>query len=752
MTAPRDSEATRAQKAHLLNQMDVTMIQKLAFASAHFQLHDGARILDIGCARGNGSYHIAALNPRLQVIGLDYDQSFIDEARATYKLPNLSFVRGDARNLDLGSQLFDAIFNSSVMHEIYSFSNYADEALTQALKSQLAHLRPGGTILLRDFMRAASPEAMVYMDLLSGVSTGSDPASLSYADLLRLYSRIADSLKPEELRGFFMEEIGTLPDGWERFYLPHDRADEFIWRKEYRDRFEIEAREKYAPLTARQYREIPESLGARAVYTAPYHNPWIAKHWYEGKVRLFDEALRPLPLPPSNYIALIRKLEEGESMRVREHRAAARKPGYLKLEHFRNSATGGLYDLVSRPGDVYDVIPYGTDGRGHTVVYAKSGYPRPIPNIHPRQMSPNLDGKSWSGHMVEPLAVANEKGSAGDAVRRLLQERTAFDPGAIGPFSEGLTYYTAPADVNEKVSSVFVPVKDAAYEAGLKGKFSGFGADGSVRAFEIQDLLRGVQVGMLPEARLEMNIYALMRKLGVTPENWIGDSYRITEAQIPAVADLETLLAPGGKAFDAVNTPASWLKVQRSVFVDEAAGKKVLATQELEFAVPANKAGEADISTNSVMAIPLVKDSRTGEILMGVQARDFPSVQAQDGQSRLLTVPGFRLPSSVRTLGGAQGFLAEQFPGAQAAPLGEGYFPSMGILPNRVFPYIVTGAIGQSPHCAFVPLRDLFDAIPRLHDAHLILAVCRSVHALGLWGDYSRDLKPRSEAQLTLGR
>lgn len=748
MTAPKDAEASEAQKAHLLNQMDVTMIQKLAFASAHFQLHDGARILDIGCARGKGSYHIAALNPRLQVIGMDYDQDFIDEARRTYQLPNLSFVQGDARNLALGGEFFDAIFNSSVMHEIYSFSNYAEEALTQALKSQLAHLRPGGTILIRDFMRAARPDAMVYMDLPPGISTGEEPENLSYPDLLRLYARIADTMKPEELQGFFMEDAGKLPDGWERFYLSHDRADEFIWRKEYRTRFVPEAREKYAPWTERNFREIPESLGARVVYTAPYRNPWIAKNWYEGKVRLFDETLRPLPLPPSNYIALIRKIEEGESMRVREHRAASRKPGYLKLEHFKNTATGGLYDLVSRPGDVYDVIPYGRNERGQIVVYAKSGYPRPIPNIHPRQMSPNLDGRTWSGHMVEPLAVANEQGSAADAARRLLRERTALPPDAIGAVSDGLTYFTAPADVNEKVSSVFVAINDAPYESGLKGRFSGFSADGSLRAFEIQDLLRGVQVGMLPEARLEMNIYALMRKLGMVPREWIGDKYALVKAPVAAGA-LDDLLKPGGRAFDPSADSAGYLKVRRSVFIDESRGG-ALATQELEFAVPAHKTGEADISTNSVMVAPIVKDAATGEIMLGVKVHGFPAVQAQEGQARLLTIPGFRLPSSVRTLDQAGAFISGRFPGAQVQALGESYFPSMGILPNRVFPYLVTGDIGASPHCRFVPLRGLFSRLEELKDAHLILSVCRSVHALGLWEEFSRKPAPGSEAELTL--
>lgn len=732
-------DATEAQKARLLNEMDITMVQKLAFASAHFQLHDGARILDIGCARGKGSYHIAALNPRLQVVGIDYDQDFIDEASRTYQLPNLSYIQGDARKLKLEDEKFDAIFNSSVMHEIYSFSNYDPKAVTSALRAQLNHLKPGGITLFRDFMRAAEPDAMVYLDLPPEDHTGTEPVDMSYADLLRYYAQIADTMKPEELQGFFLEDLGDLPDGWRRFYLSKDRAYEFIWRKEYRERFAPEAREKYAVWTAEQYRDIPESLGARVVYTAPYRNPWIVRNWHENKFRLFDENMKPLMGPPSNFIAVVQKAGRNKSLRLREHRAAGNEASYLQLEHFKNAKTESLYDLVSRPGAVYDIIPYGHNDRGNLVVYAKSGYPRPLINIHARQMTENLDGRTWSGHMVEPLAIANEGNDLDSVVHKLLKERTAFKKRDIGKIEKGMSYFTAPADVNEKVSSAFVEVDAGTYESKLKGHFSGFSSDGSVRAYDIQDLLRGVQVGMLAEARLEMNIYALLRRLNACPEDWIGDRYNIAGADVPEVFAFNDLKTKDRKIFVKTNEQADYLKVLRSVFVDEAVNG-LLATQELEFSVPVNNTGKQDISTNSAMAIPVVRDKNSGEVMMGVEIRDFPAVQVQDGHSGIVTVTGYRLPSAVRNLDNVKAFLQERFEGADIHALGESYFPSMGILPNRIFPYLVTNnTLDEFEGCKFVPLRDLFKNLDQLQDAHLILAVCRAVHALGLWEEYSPE-------------
>ncbi|PJB71766.1 MAG: hypothetical protein CO093_04450 [Alphaproteobacteria bacterium CG_4_9_14_3_um_filter_47_13] len=724
--------------------MDVTMVQKLAFASAHFQLHDGSCILDIGCARGKGSYHIAALNPRLQVTGMDYDPLYIEEARKTYKLPNLSYVQGDARKLSLGDMKYDAIFNSSVMHEIYSFSNYNPQAAVDALQAQLEYLKLGGIILFRDFMRAAEPDVMVYMDLPPQSGKGHDLPDLSYVDLLKFYAQIADSMKPEELQGFFLEDLGAQPDGWQRFYLSKDRAYEFIWRKEYQDRFRPEAKEKYGVWTAQQYRDIPESLGARVVYTAPYRNPWIARHWHENKFRLYDETMNRLMSPPSNYIAVVQKTEPDQTLRVREHRGVSRAPYYLQMAHFKNRITGDSYDMVSRPGKVYDVIPYGWNDRGHPVIYAKSGYPRPLVNCHPRQMTANLDGRTWSGHMVEPLAVANIKEQGCEdvslVVKRLLKERAGFEEGQIDKITPGLSYFTAPADINEKVSSVFIKVSSGDYERDLKGRFSGFSADGSVRAYDIQDLLRGVQVGMLAEARLEMNIYALMRTLGIRPDQSIGDCYDIAEGDMRDITAFDDLSISQDKVFVRTDKDAGNLKVLRSLFIDEAKNK-VLTTGELEFCVPAYQSDGEDVSANSVIVVPVVKDRKSSAVLMGVERREFPSVQEQDGQSGLVTVPGYRLSSAIRNLDQLKAFLDKKFTGAEVRPLGESYFPSMGVMPDRVFPHIVTGRdMSEFSGCSFIPLQDLFVNLEKLHDAHLILVVCWTVHALDLWEEYSPSL------------
>ena len=88
--------------------------------------------------------------------------------------------------------------------------------------------------------------------------------------------------------------------------------------------------------------------------------------------------------------------------------------------------------MAKRPGeDVVDVIPWQLGPAGELVIFSKCDYPRPIANTQPRRMTANLDGKTWSGHMIEPLAAA-PVGDWRSAVDEVLLARAGFSPESIG--------------------------------------------------------------------------------------------------------------------------------------------------------------------------------------------------------------------------------------------------------------------------------------------------------------------------------
>ena len=76
----------------------------------------GKKILEVGCGDGYGSAYLAeAAN---KVIGIDYEQEVIAQAKNKYCLPNLSFTYMDATNLEFKDATFDIICSFQVIEHI----------------------------------------------------------------------------------------------------------------------------------------------------------------------------------------------------------------------------------------------------------------------------------------------------------------------------------------------------------------------------------------------------------------------------------------------------------------------------------------------------------------------------------------------------------------------------------------------------------------------------------------------------------
>ena len=739
--------------------MSTTIAQKVAVCAAHLLLKDGAVVLDAGCADGLATAWFAQSNPRIHVIGLDYDGGFIAKARERFAhLPNLEFIEADLRSFDLGGRRLDAVLNLSILHEPYSYTGYRAQTVKEILAAELRNLSPGGIIINRDFMLPPEPEKPVYLALPDDGRRGKSPDDMSLPDLLRLYSQEAMAYDHGDaaghIKGFFFEERTAgmdlaalgLDAHWRVFYLPHGFAWEFIWRKEYRSRFYPEANEKYGYWNAAQHRREAEQLGCRVLFSAPYENPWLLEHWYAPSARLFDANLAALPQPPSNFVCVMQKSAASSSFFLREHRQAEKAPSFLQLAYFENTTNGERYDMVKRPGDdVIDVIPWQLGPGGDVVIHSKCDYPRPIANTQPRRMTSNLDGKIWSGHMIEPLAAA-PTGNWRDAVDDVLFARAGFSPQSIGAIEPALSYYTAPAELNERVQSVYVEIKGPAErDRPSTAHYSGFSHDGSIRSHDASRLLPAIQVGMLAEARLELNLYNLLRRLRKPVGEWIGGEVEPSTADVENPRRIDEALAAAKtyQVFREVAQGSGWMDVVRSEFHERELSdgrERVTARRELEFVVP-NPACSRDVSTNGATLLPVVRDGNTGEYFIGLQKftgqqSQFAAVQFREGHSGHVSIAGLRLPSSITTAQAVPGWIARQTGVRESAvrKLGEGYFPSLGVLPNRVFPFAITepGEYWRE-RCDFYALRDVLTNIEALHDANTMIAVFRMVHVLKQW-------------------
>ena len=263
----------------------------------------------------------------------------------------------------------------------------------------------------------------------------------------------------------------------------------------------------------------------------------ILERWYAPSVKLFDSSLSSLPLPPSKFVCVMQKsaLEHFAFPARTSPGKPARRPS-CKLAYDENTANGERYDMVKRPGeDVVDVIPWHLNPAGDVAIFSKCDYPRPIANTQPRRMTSNLDGKIWSGHMIEAVG--------GGSGRRLAKRSRRSPAGARASFARRASARSNPAllllhGAGGTEISAFNPCTSrsrgpAEHDAAVAMPTIPDSATmAPIRSHEALRLLPAIQVGMLAEARLELNLYNLLHRLRKPVGPWIGGTFQPGESAV----------------------------------------------------------------------------------------------------------------------------------------------------------------------------------------------------------------------------
>lgn len=135
----------------------------------------GARILELGCCRGDNLMSIAASLPGARCLGIDLVDDAIAAARRTAAergLRNLRFEAGDLREIDLGGERFDYII-------AYGLFTWVPEAVEERLLALCReHLSPAGiaTIAFNVLPGCAWRQALRQLLLLEGLADADDEA------------------------------------------------------------------------------------------------------------------------------------------------------------------------------------------------------------------------------------------------------------------------------------------------------------------------------------------------------------------------------------------------------------------------------------------------------------------------------------------------------------------------------------------------------------------------------------------------
>lgn len=707
-----EQESYLERRDMLLKEISPDIIRKAWFTLSHLLLDEGAKVVDMGCDDGAMTYAMAAISPKVKFTGLDKSRRQITKAREKYSLHNLEFVIGDVISDILPIESFDAVINSYVLHEVYSGSRYNERIVSDTLKKHFGLLKKGGTMFIRDFARPP-PGEFILIEMPDTDGDGETVSTMSEPDLLSWYSEHARPRQDPGCRGFFLEELPPRFPRTRLFRLPYRWAYEFLMRKDNRAHWELGLAQEYTFYTPRDFNKELRALGARVQYSGPHWEEEFITRNFEGKFKLYADGGQPLGHPPTSYIAVAHKMQERRSLYIEERRPTTPKDTHLKINAMKDEQTGRVLDIVTRGIDTAEIIPYRVDENWQLKIFLHDGVVRSIANAVPRS-GVNLDERRWSGHMIEPLSLDNAailemeqvdvKNSA-----RFSRDYLGLIPRVSAVLEKGPDYYPAPEYIEERVYTYYLNVEETKNQPTPK-KFLGhterFQAKGVLREMDAQQVLNAITVGMIPSARLELQILSLFDHLKLKAESWDSKNITFHRCEVTKDKKLHKMLQQykgQRNRFRDVKGLAGELRPVRSTFVEEGQARGAvsgLAAQDVDFIVFDDK------TVNTAIVLPLTKNMKD-EVLAGFFLEDLPVAQKRDSRTVTLTAPSFNLPRNITNILEAKKFIADQFGvfPQMVFKMGESYYSHLGITPQKIHPFAVAAPPGffEDKKTGFMP-------------------------------------------------
>jgi ubiquinone/menaquinone biosynthesis C-methylase UbiE len=727
--------------------MDASMQQKIALTTAHFPSR--GKIADMGSGSGSGTFDLARLYKDLQLIGVDINPVTVEYSKNHYKAENLTFKVGDIAENVFHENSLDGILDSSVLHHVTSFNNFDISQISKTIKNQVAQLKTGGILIIRDFVIPDEAKKRVFLDLPNddGKDSGEIP-ELSTASLFEIFARdFRSSLNMKSAVSY--KKHTFLKTEFTRFETTFKAAAEFVLRKDYRDHWSPELLEEYCYYSQDNFEENFRKENLRIVVAQPLWNPWIVENRFVGKFYLSDLDKKSLTFPPTNFLIVGEKVAENEGVQLSEKYLQSKAfshdaliagkmpalPTFLKLKAYRHKETNQIYELATRPNQTIDLLPWFENENGQIFVLAKKDFPRPLVNA--QGINKNLNRANYSGYLTEPISslVQSSKFKVQSSIEEILSERANVSKDEILEISEPNFYFTSAGGIDEKVESFLVKIEDWQKPPQEIENYTKFNSAGFVRELDALQVLRASHVGGMFDARLEINIYRLLRKLNRSASSWIGASLKPTIQDLTKnfkVSGIEKLIPEKREVFEPLDLKENkFLDLIKSEFVETDSKSNEIAKAEFEYVVPKN------LSKNTVAAIPFFKTQT--EIFVGVEIRDLPAPQNFIKNSQIVCVPAWRVSNDIEHKFDLETFLSEKFPKDFSVEinrtweLGGTYFPTPGVTPEIVYPFAVE-LKAENLHqtdLLFFKVRDLLNSLDKISDAHLLILANRLGHALG---------------------
>jgi len=730
-----EAQAYIERRNALLKDISPEDIRKGWFTLSHLLIDDGATVVEMGCGNGIMAYVMAAMKPKITFIGLDKDKRRISKAKERFKLPNLDYKIGDVSSDIFEEESVDAIINSYILHHVYSHARYNPRVVSETLRKHFKMLKKGGMMFIQDYA-SPPPEEFVLMEMPDTESEDHSIAKMSEADLLVTYSEDARPKQDAGCGGFFLEE---LPERFPRtrlFRLPHKWAYEFALRKDDRAHWEETLPLEYTFFTVQDFRKELHAMGARVQYSGPLWDEAFVEKNFEGKFRLYENDGTPLSHPPTSFIAVAYKLPERKSLNIEERRPSSVDSGHFKITAMRDQNTGTISDVVSRDLDLSEVLPYRINEHGRLKIYLHDGTTRSIANTVTRG-GMNIDGRRWSGHMIEPISVDSTALSymkAFDHKHTVLfsRDHIGLKPVTGAILEKGPDYYPAPDYIDEKIHTFYLQVEKNTNALAPRSYIESekFQNKGHIREMDAQQVLNAITVGMIPNARLELQILTLFQHLKIKAETWTDKHLNLQASEIKNKISSKTILDLLGmkdERFKEIKGTSGQLRAVHSLFVEEGQSRGAvsgLSSENIDFIIHDDK------TINTAVVLPLTKDLK-GNVHAGIMMKYLPIPQRHEGNGLTVSAPSFNIPPEVTDLKQLKKFIADEFGvlPANVLKLGESYFSHVGVTPHRIYPFAVSSPPETMKYseAKFLPFYQLL-VLKRLlsKEPHFMMAIARA--------------------------
>ena len=732
------------KRNRLLKDISYETVRHAWFTLSHLLLDEGADVLDMGCGDGKLTYTMAALRPDIYFTGIDRSPQTIREAKKNYDLPNLKFEAGNIATSIYEEESVDAIINAYSLHQVYSNAHYNERTISNTLQKHFSMLKNDGVMFIRDYAKPADDDDYVLIEMPDRGSTGNSVSDMSETDLLIWYSEHARPKQDPGCGGFFLEELPPRSSRTRLFRLPHRWAYEFIMRKDNREIWESHLPFEYTFFTVQEFKHELQALGARVQYSAPHWDDDHIKKHFDNHFRLLTDDEEPIGDPPTSFIAVARKKPERSSLDVIERRVTQDETGTIKIKTLRDKTNGALVDIITHDNEEEraEILPYYVDDKDRLFVYLHDGLVRGITNAV-RRNGANIDEREWSGHMLECLSTIHKNVLdlgiiTTENTEKFAKQHLGLQSKASGLIESGHSYYPDPNYIDERIQTYYVPIDDDKMTVVPNRKIletHNFQAKGIIRRLPAQDVLDSIAVGLVPNARLELQILSLMQRLGVRAENWISKDVYIASGEIKKNFDVDTFLTQAEEEeehhFEEAQGRSGELRVINSIFVEEGrsqGGRTGLSSESIDFVLSDEK------TLNTAVVLPITSNLKK-EIHAGLTTKYMPVPQRFEGNGLSVTVPQFNIPKNITTYRMLKKFIAQKFdiPSERVIKLGESYFSHIGVTPQKIHPFAITAPPEKlkAADTKFIPInqyRSLWRSLAK--EQHVLTTLIRAYRHL----------------------